>query len=141
MAEYIADKTDGDIYEIKAKDAYSDDYTETGNRAKEERDNDSRPEISDLPESIDEYDTIFIGYPIWWHTAPMIVGTYLENCDLTDKEVYPFTQSASMDEEQFNNSMEFVRKSASKANVHDGLFVASDDHDGIDNYLKDNGFE
>lgn len=90
--------------------------------------------------SIEEYDTIFIGYPIWWHTAPMIIGTFLESFDLSGKDVYPFTQSASMDTEQFENSMEFVRECAEEATVHDGLFVNASDADGIFAYLTENGF-
>lgn len=70
----------------------------------------------------------------------MIIGTFLENYDLTGVKVYPFTQSASMDEEQFNNSMDFVRKSAKDANVQDGLFVDATDTDGIQKYLEQNGF-
>lgn len=96
--------------------------------------------IANLPESIDEYNTIFIGYPIWWHTAPMIIGTFLESFDLSGKEVYPFTQSASMDTEQFENSMDFVRGCAKGATVHDGLFVNASDTDGIIAYLAENGF-
>ena len=69
---------------------------------------------------------------------PMIIGTFLENYDLTGVEVYPFTQSASMDEEQFGNSMDFVRESAAGANVHDGLFVRAEDTEGIQAYLNEN---
>ena len=105
-----------------------------------ERDNNERPAIANLPDSIDQYDTILIGYPIWWHTAPMIIGTFLNSYDLTGVEVYPFTQSASMDTEQFENSMEFVRENAAGATVHDGLFVRATDTDGIYTYLTENGF-
>ena len=93
-----------------------------------------------LPDSIEEYDTIFVGYPIWWHTAPMIIGTFLESYDLTDMEIYPFTQSASMDTEQFDNSMDFVRENAVGANVHDGLFSEAMDTEAIQEYLMTNGF-
>ena len=136
MAEYIAEQTGGDVFEIEPLNAYPEDYNETGDIAKVERDENQRPEIANLPASIDEYDTIFIGYPIWWHTAPMIVGTFLENYDLSDKDVYPFTQSASMDTEQFENSMEFIRETAKGATVHDGLFVSSSNTDGIQDYLN-----
>lgn len=70
----------------------------------------------------------------------MIIGTFLESCDLTGVDVYPFTQSASMDTEQFAQSMEFVRSCANGANVHDGLFVQASDTDGIQAYLTANGF-
>ena len=139
MAEYIAQQTGGDVFEIEPLNAYPEDYNETTDIAKVERDENQRPEIANLPASIDEYDTILIGYPIWWHTAPMIIGTFLENYDLTDKNIYPFTQSASMDTEQFENSMDFIRETAKGATVHDGLFVNSSNKDGIQDYLNTNG--
>lgn len=140
MATYIQEQTGGDILELVPETPYPTDYSETGDVAKVERDENARPEISNLPESISEYNKILIGYPIWWHTAPMIIGTFLENYDLTDAEIYPFSQSASMDTEQFDNSMDFVRENARGANVHDGLFVEASDTAGILDYLKANGF-
>ena len=139
MASYIAEQTGGDLLKIEPKVAYPTDYNETGDIAKVERDENTRPEIANLPVSIDEYDTILVGYPIWWHTAPMIIGTFLENYDLTGKEVYPFTQSASMDTGQFNQSIEFVREASEGATVHDGMFARPSDTSIIDAYLFENG--
>lgn len=139
MASYIAEQTNADLLEIKPKTAYPSSYSETGDIAKAERDENARPEIANLPASLDEYDTILVGYPIWWHTAPMIIGTFLENYDLTGKEVYPFTQSASMDTEQFSQSIEFVREVSEGATVHDGLFARPSDTGVIDAYLAENG--
>lgn len=138
MAAYIAEETGGDLLEIQPETPYPEDYNECGNVALAERDNNERPAIANLPDSIDQYDTILIGYPIWWHTAPMIIGTFLESYDLTGVDIYPFTQSASMDEEQFQNSMDFVRESADSATVHEGLFVRASDTAGIDSYLAEN---
>ena len=140
MANVIKERIGGDVLQIIPATAYPTDYNECGDVAKAERDENARPKISNLPDSLDEYDTIFIGYPIWWHTAPMIIGTFLENYDLSGKEVYPFSQSASMDTEQFANSMDFVRTSAKNAAVHDGLFVSASDTEGILAYLTENGF-
>ena len=140
MANVIKEHTGGDILEIAPAVPYPADYNECGDVAKVERDENARPEIANLPDSLDEYGTIFIGYPIWWHTAPMIIGTFLENYDLSGKEIYPFSQSASMDTEQFANSMDFVRMSAQNATIHDGLFVNASDTDGILSYLTENGF-
>ncbi len=139
MANHIAEQTGGDLLEIEPQTPYPDDYNETGDVAEKERDENARPEIANLPDSIEEYGTILVGYPIWWHTAPMIIGTFLENYDLTGKEIYPFTQSASMDTEQFENSMDFVRENAANATVHDGLFVSRSDTDSMDVYLTENG--
>ena len=139
MATYISQQTGGDLLEIQPQNPYPTDYDQCGDVALEERDSNARPAIANLPDSIDEYDNIIIGYPIWWHTAPMIIGTFLENYDLTGKEVYPFTQSASMDTEQFDNSIEFVRENAEGANVHDGLFARYSDTESIDVYLSETG--
>lgn len=140
MATYIQGQTGGDLLELEPLNPYPTDYEECTEVAQVERDENARPEIANLPASISEYDTVFVGYPIWWHTAPMMIGTFLESYDLTGVEVYPFSQSASMDTEQFDNSMEFVRECASGANVHDGLFVSASDTEGIQEYLVANGF-
>lgn len=138
MANTIREQTGGDLIELIPVTAYPTDYTACTEVALAERDNNARPAIQNLPASIDEYDTIMIGYPIWWHTAPMIIGTFLESYDLTGVDVYPFTQSASMDRTQFNNSMEFVRNCAGGATVHDGLFARYSDSDSITSYLRNN---
>lgn len=65
MASYITQQTGGDLLEIQPETPYPTDYNECGEVALAERDNNERPAIANLPESIDEYDTILIGYPIW----------------------------------------------------------------------------
>lgn len=140
IANVIMEQTGADILRIEPLKAYPTDYNECAELAKIERDENARPEITNLPDSISQYDTIFIGYPIWWHTSPMIIGTFLENFDFTDVKIYPFAQSASMNEEQFENSMSFVRENAKNADVHEGLFVRSTDVDGIVKFLEENGF-
>ncbi len=139
MAETIADLTGADTFEIVPVNPYPEEYTPCTEVALEERDNNARPEIQNLPASVSEYDNILIGYPIWWHTAPMIIGTFLENYDLTGIDVYPFTQSASMNTEQFEQSMDFVRGCAANATVHDGLFARPSDTSSIRSYLEQNG--
>ena len=139
MASYIAEQTGGDLLELQPETPYPTDYNECGDVALAERASDARPAIANLPESIEEYDTVLVGYPIWWHTAPMIIGTFLESYDLTGVDVYPFTQSASMDTEQFDNSIAFVRENANGATVHDGLFARPSDTGTIDSYLSGNG--
>lgn len=139
MAETIADLTGANTFEIVPVTPYPDEYTPCTEVALEERDSNARPAIQNLPASVSEYDNILIGYPIWWHTAPMIIGTFLENYDLSGVDVYPFTQSASMNSEQFDQSMEFVRGCAGNATVHDGLFARPSDTNAITSYLEQNG--
>ena len=140
IAQLIQERTSADIFRLEPTNAYPTDHSELLARAQEEMQNDVKPEIKGSIENFEQYDVIFVGYPIWWHTAPMIIGTFLENYDLTGVEIYPFTQSSSMDAEQFENSMDFVRENAKAANVHDGLFVKPSDTDGIHAYLVENGF-
>lgn len=140
MANYIKDSIETDIIRLIPANPYPTDYNQTGEAAKIERDENARPEISNLPDTIGNYSNVFVGYPIWWHTAPMIIGTFLNSYDFSNINIYPFSQSASMDAEQFNNSMEFIKENALNGIVHDGLFVRSSDTNGIESYLKVNGF-
>lgn len=139
MAKTIAELTGGDIFEIVPVKPYPENYNACTEVALQERDSNARPEIQNLPQSVSEYDNIIIGYPIWWHTAPMIIGTFLESYDLTGIDVYPFSQSASMDTEQFAQSMDFVRKTAGGATVHDGLLTRPSNTGAITEYLEQNG--
>lgn len=138
MAKLIQEQTKGELFEIEPVKPYPDDYEECTEVAKAEKENNERPEVAELPDSLEKYEKLYIGYPIWWHTAPMVIGTFLENYDLSGIEVYPFAQSASMDEEQFEESMDFIRKSAGKATVHDGLFTEATNTDAILSYLDKN---
>lgn len=140
MAQAIQEQTGGDLLRPEPRIPYPADYSARGEIARVERDENARPEIANLPESVSEYDAIFIGYPIWWHTAPMIIGTLLEACDVTGAEIYPFTQSAAMDMQHFQNSMAFLRETVPGANVHEDLFTPADDLAGIQDYLAANGF-
>ena len=149
VANYISSKVGGDIVKIEAAQPYTSqelNYNIQNNRPELEKSQNARPEIAKTTfDKIDmsKYDTVFIGYPIWWWTAPMIVGTFLEHYDLTDVDIYPFSQSASMNTSQFATSMEFVRECAAKSGtptVHDGLFSRANSTSTIDSYLSANGF-
>ena len=90
VAEIIAEKTDGDLFEIKVvNDNYPKEYTPLIQFAKKEKQENARPEIiGDV--NIDNYDTVFIGYPNWWAEMPMPVYTFLEKYNLSSKKVYKF---------------------------------------------------
>ena len=135
-AELIREKTGGTIFEIVREEPYPEDYTECTEVAKKEKEDNERPTIKNPPESLAEYDQIVVCYPIWWHTAPMCVGTFLEKYDLQGKTIYPVSQSASMDEDQFAESVEFVKACAKGAEVQEGLFVDADDKDAVADYVE-----
>lgn len=144
MANYIHEQVGGTISEIVPKIPYpTTSYTEWGYLARDERDNDSRPEIANplATEIVSQFNTILIGFPIWWHTAPMIIGTFLESYKWsTSVNIYPFFQGASnSNSEYYDNSMAFVRRCAKDANVYDGLYTSSSNTTRINEYLNQNG--
>ncbi|MDO4554064.1 MAG: flavodoxin [Lachnospiraceae bacterium] len=99
IAEHIANGLSADIYEIIAKEPYTDadlDYNDNNSRSTlEMNDPSARPDISGTVENMEQYDTVYIGYPIWWGEAPRILSTFVESYDFTGKTVIPFCTSAS----------------------------------------------
>lgn len=95
MATQIAEQTGGTLFEIVPVTPYPTEYTPCTEVALEERDNNARPAIKDKVNNWDEYDIVFIGCPVWWHTAPMIINTFSESYDFEGKIVVPFCTYAS----------------------------------------------
>lgn len=90
MAERVSELTGAEIYRIEAADPYPTDYDATADRAKQERDDKVYPKIANPLDNWDAYDTVFMGYPIWWYELPMIVQTFVRDHDWTGKTVVPF---------------------------------------------------
>ena len=100
VAEKIAQVTGADLYEIVAKDPYSDEdlnYNDNESRAtKEQNDQDVRPEYENIEPDIEKgYSTIFLGYPIWWGEEPRIMDTFVESYNFDGITVIPFCTSGS----------------------------------------------
>lgn len=99
VAQKIANCLNADLYEIMPEVPYTDadlNYHDDNSRSSiEMNDPGSRPAISGSVENMDEYDTVFLGYPIWWGEAPRILCTFVESYDLSGKTVVPFCTSGS----------------------------------------------
>lgn len=99
IAGWIADETGASIYEIIPETPYTEDdlnYNNSSSRANQEQaDSSARPAISGSVENIEQYDVIFLGYPIWHGQAPRIISTFLESYDLSDAMIIPFCTSHS----------------------------------------------
>ena len=97
VAEHIANGLNADIYEIVPEEPYTDadlDYNDNNSRTTiEMNDPNARPVISGSVENMEQYDTVFIGYPIWWGEAPRIASTFMESYDFSGKTIVPFCTS------------------------------------------------
>ena len=83
--------------------------------------NGERPELKQTIDNIEEYDTIFIGYPIWWHTTPAPVNSFLESYDLSGKTIIPFCTSGGSDIEE---TMDAIRTSCPNSNILEGTTIS-----------------
>lgn len=97
IAEHIANGLNADIYEIVPEEPYTDadlNYNDNNSRTTiEMNDPDARPAITGSVEDMEQYDIVFIGYPIWWGEAPRIVSTFVESYDFSGKTIVPFCTS------------------------------------------------
>lgn len=90
MASYIKEYLNADSFEIVPVNKYPDNYDECLKVATKENDEDARPAIKNKIDDISKYDTVFIGYPIWFGEIPRIVYTFMEEYDLSGKTIIPF---------------------------------------------------
>lgn len=135
-AKEIQSVTGGDLFEIRTTNTYPSSYQATVDVARSELDSNARPELAARVDNMEQYDVILVGYPIWWHTTPMAVHTFLESYDLSGKTVLPFCTSGGSDVEE---SMAAVRASSGNANVGSGLTANSLERSEIENWLSSNG--
>lgn len=97
VARELAAACGADIYEISPKDPYTNADLDWRNRKSrsslEMNDPQARPELADTNANISGHDVIFVGFPIWWYTAPKIIRTFLEAYDFSEKTIVPFATS------------------------------------------------
>lgn len=125
-AKEIAEAVDADLYEIRPAKAYtaSDlDWNDKRSRSTAEMNDPAcRPEIAGKVENMDQYDTIFVGFPIWWYVEPRIVDTFLESYDFSGKTVIPFATSGGSG---IGGAEKSLREHCPKANWTQGKLVNS----------------
>ena len=118
MADMIAEATGADTFEIKTAAAYPADYRECTEVAKKELEENARPAIVGKVDNWQDYDTVFLGYPIWWSELPMAVYTFLESYDWSGKTVIPFCTSAG---DVMTGKEANITKYAKGATLREGL--------------------
>ena len=120
VAKMIAAKTGADLFEIKTVKEYAADYDTCIEEAKQELRDDARPEIAGDVADFAPYDTVYVGYPIWWGVPPMCVFTFFEKHDWAGKTVRPF---ATHEGSGLGGSVRAIRQALPAATVLDGLAI------------------
>ena len=138
VAEDIAEAADGDLFEITPAEPYTSDdlnWTNSDSRVSREHDDES---LRDVPltttevENWDDYDTVFIGYPIWWDLAPRIINTFIESHDLKGKTVIPFATSGGS---TLAGSAAALKKTYPALNWREGRLLNRADEKSIRNWV------
>ena len=137
VAEMIASAADADMYEIVPKQPYSKadlNWMDKKSRSSVEMsDKKSRPEIIDTDVSINMYDEIILGFPIWWYVAPTIINTFLESFDFTGKRIILFATSGGSG---FGNTLRELQLSAPDAVIVEGQVFGRAAKQEIEEWVK-----
>ncbi len=121
VAEIIAAQTGGELFEIKTVNAYPENYEECTEIAQSEKSEKARPELAESIDNLDSYDTIYLGYPIWWGDMPMAVYTFLESNDFAGKTIISFCTHAGSG---LSGTVENISTACPGATVKTGLAIA-----------------
>ena len=138
LAERISKIAGADLHEIVPKEIYTDEdlnWMNENSRSSIEMKNKSfRPEISNKVDNMRDYDTIYVGFPIWWYVAPTIINTFLESYNLTGKTIIPFATSG---ESLMGNTNEELKNSCKGSILKEGRrFDTKDSDEVIKNWIE-----
>lgn len=126
IAQKLAEAANADLYEITPEVPYTEadlDWRDENARSTVEMNQPSfRPAITGRVENMEEYDTVFVGFPIWWYVAPTIINTFLESYDLTGKKIVPFATSGGSGMGETNQKL---KASCGEALLIDGKILNS----------------
>lgn len=131
MAQVIAETAGADLFRIEPETPYPTDHTTLVDIASEEQDTDARPAIKGRVENIEQYDTIFVGYPIWWSDMPMILYTFFDTYDFGGKTLIPFSTHGGS---SFAGTPSTIARLEPEAEMRDGLTISR-------NHIEDAGQE
>lgn len=132
-AEKLQSLTGADLFEIQMETPYSDNYKECVKEAKQHFDENARPGLVSFPDSIEEYEQIFLGYPNYCGTIPMPVFTFLEHFDFTGKKILPFCTNEGSG---MGRSVGDIKKLCPTADVESGISLNGSTVNSCDETLK-----
>lgn len=126
VANYIHEEIGGDIVKLETVQTYPEDYDELVDYAREEQRDNARPELETAIENIEQYDTIFLGYPNWWGDMPMPIYSFLDQYDLSNKTIAPFITHGGSG---LSGTSANIANEEPDAVVTEGLAINGDDVD------------
>ncbi|MBR1811399.1 MAG: flavodoxin [Clostridia bacterium] len=133
LAQYIHDAVGGDLAKITPEEDYPEDYNGAADQAKTERDSDERPAFLPLEVNPEGYDVIFVGYPIWWYTLPMVMYTFFDTYDFSGKTIIPFNTHAGSGN---GGTYATIAELEPNATISDGFNVSGSRADNAENDVK-----
>lgn len=138
FANQIKETVGGDLFKVTPLVPYNEAYNEIVDRAADEQDANARPKIIGLVNNFESYDTIFIGYPNWWGTMPMIMFTFMESYNFNGKTIIPF---CTHDGSGLGRSLSDLKLLAPNATILDGLAIKgkriSNSKSDVNDWLKE----
>ena len=142
LAGWIQEETGGDLFSIRVVDPYPSDWDDCLTRANQERGDNARPELVENVDGLDQYVTVFLGYPNWWYGGPMALLTFLEQNDLSGKQVYLFCSHGTGG---LASSVELITEAAPDAIISENIFdcyeeEASSSQEEIQSWVAGLGF-
>lgn len=136
-AEHLAKAAGADLFEIKPAVPYTRadlDWMNKKSRSSVEMNNpDSRPEIEEQLSNMEDYDTVFIGFPIWWYVAPTIINTFVESYDFSGKTIIPFATSGGSG---MGKTVEVLKPLCPGANWEKGKMLNRVSDRELENWVK-----
>ena len=133
VAETIQKLTGADLFKVETVNEYPYDYYKCCDVAKEELENNERPNVKRKLDNIDDYDVIYIGGPVWWSHYPMAIFTALEGLDFTGKKIKSFTTHEGSG---VGSVMEDIRKICKNAVIEDALAIRGSDAKSCEDKIK-----
>lgn len=139
LAHWIAEETGGDLFRILTEEPYGEDFDSTAERAQTELNDGARPALSVHidPKVMAQYDTIYLGFPVWWYDLPTPVWTFLEEYDLSGKTIIPFfSHNGSSDGANSLNRITELANGAS-VRVEDAFSIRGNRVSGAEKQVKE----
>ena len=140
VASVIQEATGGDMIRIQTAQPYPDNFDDLAAQADNERQNDIHPTLATEIDNFDDYDAIFVGYPIWWYQMPMAMFSFFDKFDCSGKTLIPFSTHGGSG---WSGTLEDIRELVPDATMFDGYSISRNNtatsREGILNWLREIG--